>query len=55
VFPHGALEVHNPKENQTFKVNGHIAKPYDMNFEPREEDLGLQSVQYPTLLRALEP
>jgi hypothetical protein len=56
VFPHGALEVHNPKENQTFKVNGHIAKPYmEMNFEPREEDLGLQSVQYPALPIALKP
>ncbi|XP_059441904.1 uncharacterized protein LOC132174229 [Corylus avellana] len=55
VFPHGALEVHNPKENQTFKVNGHRAKPYlEMDFEPRDEDMALQSVQYAALSRALE-
>ena len=35
VFPHGELEVHNPKENQTFKVNGHKVKPY------LERDFGL--------------
>ena len=46
VFPHGAVEVHSPQKNQTFKVNEHKVKPYiEMNFAPRDEDLALQFVQ----------
>jgi hypothetical protein len=42
VFPHGALEVHNPKENQTFKANGHRVEPYlERDFGPRDEDMAL--------------
>ncbi|XP_059428565.1 uncharacterized protein LOC132162339 [Corylus avellana] len=47
VFPHGALEVHSPEENQTFKVNGHRVKPYlELILVSRDEDLALQSIQY---------
>ncbi|XP_059458340.1 uncharacterized protein LOC132187936 [Corylus avellana] len=28
VFPHGALEIHDPQTDQSFKVNGHRVKPY---------------------------
>ena len=36
VFPQGALEVHSPQKNQTFKVNGHKVKPYiGVNSTPR--------------------
>jgi hypothetical protein len=36
VFPQGALEVHSPQKNQTFKVNGHRVKPYvGVNSTPR--------------------
>ena len=28
VFPHGAVELLNPDDNTTFKVNGHRCKPY---------------------------
>jgi hypothetical protein len=45
VFPHGALEVHSPQKNQTFKVNGHRVKPYlEFKLVPIVEDLALQSV-----------
>ena len=36
MFLHGALEVHSPQKNQTFKVNGHRVKPYiGVNSTPR--------------------
>jgi hypothetical protein len=36
MFPQGALEVHSPQKNQTFKVIGHRVKPYvGVNFTPR--------------------
>ena len=28
VFPHGAIEVQNPRMGNTFKVNGQRLKPY---------------------------
>lgn len=28
VFPHGAVEIRNPKTGQVFKVNGRRLKPY---------------------------
>ena len=55
VFPHGALEVHNPQKIQSFEVNGHRVKPYiEMHFALRDEDLALQSVKYVALPRAFE-
>ena len=36
VFPRGALEVHSPQKNQTFRVNGYRVKPYiGVNSTPR--------------------
>ena len=36
VLPQGALKVHSPQQNQTFKVNGHRVKPYvGVNSTPR--------------------
>jgi hypothetical protein len=36
VCPQGALEVHSPQKNQTFKVNGHRVKPcIGLNSTPR--------------------
>jgi hypothetical protein len=61
VFPHGALEVHNSGNNQTFTVNGHRVKPYiEVNSTSREDDLApqdlaLQSVHYAAAPRALKP
>ncbi|XP_059446558.1 uncharacterized protein LOC132178121 [Corylus avellana] len=47
IFPHGELEVHNPKSNRIFKVNGHRVKPYlEVKLVPRDEDLALQSTPY---------
>ena len=28
VFPHGAVEIENPRDESKFKVNGHRLKPY---------------------------
>ncbi|MGV8000515.1 hypothetical protein PJP08_29360, partial [Mycobacterium kansasii] len=28
VFPHGAIEIQNPKDGNIFKVNGQWLKPY---------------------------
>ena len=28
IFPHGAVEIHNPRMGNTFKVNGQRLKPY---------------------------
>jgi hypothetical protein len=60
VFPHGALKVHSPQKNQTFKVNGHRVKPYgEVNTTPREDDLVLHDLALQTVQcaapRALEP
>ncbi|XP_059458373.1 uncharacterized protein LOC132187968 [Corylus avellana] len=52
VFPYGAVEVYSPQKCQSFKVNGHIVKPYiEKNFPPRDQnlasqDLELQAAQY---------
>ncbi|XP_062118540.1 uncharacterized protein LOC133832181 [Humulus lupulus] len=35
VFPHGAVEVTSPSTEKSFKVNGHILKPY---YESMEEE-----------------
>ena len=35
VYPHGPVEIENPKNNVTFKVNGQRIKPY-LKYQPRE-------------------
>lgn len=35
IFPHGAVEIQNPKTGNNFKVNGHRLKPYLESFAER--------------------
>ena len=35
IYPHGAVEIENLKNNVTFKVNGQRIKPY-LKYQPRE-------------------
>ena len=37
VCPYGAVEIENPKDGVTFKVNGQKLKPY-MEYQPHEAD-----------------
>ena len=36
VYPYGAVEIENPKNGKTFKVNGHRLKPFLENFDCQE-------------------
>ena len=38
VYPYGAVEIENPKDGVTFKVNGQRLKPYQ-EYQPREADI----------------
>lgn len=48
VYPHGAIEVENPKNGEIFKVNGQRLKPY-LEFQPpkQEEEIVLSDPIYP--------
>ena len=37
MYPYGVLEIENPKDGVTFKVNGQRLKPY-MEYQPCEAD-----------------
>ena len=37
VFPHGAIEINDPKNGVTFKINGQKSKPY-FEYQPHKED-----------------
>ena len=37
VFPHGAIEIENPKDGSIFKVNGHRLKPF-LEFPGNQEE-----------------
>ena len=37
VYPYGAVEIENPKDGVTFKVNGQRLKPY-LEYQPHEVD-----------------
>jgi len=37
VYPHGAIDVYNPKDGNIFKVNGQRLKPFLENFNEEEE------------------
>ncbi|PRQ17346.1 putative nucleotidyltransferase, Ribonuclease H [Rosa chinensis] len=39
VFPHGAIEIKNPSNESTFKVNGHRLKPYLLGSLGVEEEV----------------
>ena len=48
MFPHGAVEIRDPTNDQVFKVNGHRLKPFlEM---PREEDVECLSLHVPSPL-----
>ena len=36
VYPYGAMEIENPENGKTFKVNGHHLKPFLENFDHQE-------------------
>ena len=36
VYPYGAVEIENPENGKTFKVNGHRLKPFLENFDCQE-------------------
>ena len=41
VFPNGVVEFLSSKDNQLFKVNGQILKPYAVPFTPDKQELSL--------------
>ena len=46
VYPHGAIEIENPKNGDTFKVNGQRLKPF-LELEPPEvEEVQLDDPVY---------
>ena len=47
VFPHGAVEIEDPKNGAVFKVNGQHLKPFlKMPVSDNEEVTSLQDPQY---------
>ena len=48
VFPHGAIEIKDPKNGVTFKVNGQRLKPY-LEYQPRGEDTEINLSDPPDL------
>ena len=49
VFPHGAIEIENPKNDNIFKVNGQRLKPFLENFSQEEESINLKDPIYQDL------
>ena len=48
VFPHGAIEIKDPKNGVTFKVNGQRLKPY-LEYQPHGEDTEINLSDPPNL------
>ena len=47
VFPHGAVEIEDPKSGAVFKVNGQRLKPFlKMPVSDNEEVMSLHDPQY---------
>ncbi len=46
VFPHGAVEIENPRDGRIFKVNGHRLKPFLENFADEEDSFFLGEPSY---------
>ena len=46
VFPYGAVELENPKDGSTFKVNGHRLKPFLEKPDDSEENIELGEPNY---------
>ena len=41
VYPYGAFDIENPKNDNVFKINGHRLKVYFDNFLSEDESTGL--------------
>ncbi|KAL5559991.1 hypothetical protein UlMin_036202 [Ulmus minor] len=46
IFPHGAVEIENPKNSDVFKVNGQRLKPFLESRAPEVEDILLEDLVY---------
>jgi hypothetical protein len=46
VYPYGAFDIENPKNDNVFKVNGHRLKAYFDNFPSENESIGLNDPVY---------
>ena len=49
VFPHGAIEIENPKNDNIYKVNGQCLNPFLENFSQEEESINLEDPIYQDL------
>lgn len=49
-YPNGAVEITNPKDGQTFKVNGQRLKPFFVGFESQMMEEDLSDPVYPELV-----
>jgi len=46
VYPYGAFDIENPKNDNVFKVNGHRLKAYFDNFPSENKSIGLNDLVY---------
>ena len=46
VYPHGAVDIENPKNGNVFKINGQRLKPFLENPNPKEETVPLSNPCY---------
>jgi hypothetical protein len=46
MYPYGAFDIDNPKNDNIFKVNGHRLKVYFDNFLSENESIGLNDSIY---------
>jgi len=46
VYPYGAFDIENPKNDNVFKVNGHHLKAYLDNYPSENESIGLNYLVY---------
>ena len=46
MYPYGAFDIENPKNDNVFKVNGHRLKAYFDNFPSEIESIGLNDPVY---------
>ena len=46
VYPYGAFDIENPKNDNVLKVNGHRLKAYFDNFPSENESIGLNDLVY---------
>ena len=46
MYPYGAFDIENPKNDNIFKVNGHRLKAYFGNLPSEDESIGLGDPVY---------